>query len=48
MWRGLWSVWSGFDLVQGEACAVGGRVAWFSNGVQMAGGNAGFEDQIPV
>jgi len=37
-----------FDLVEGEACAVGGGVAWFCDGVQMAGGDAGFEDQISV
>ena len=37
-----------FDLIQGEACAVGGGVSGFCDGIQVAGGDAGFQDEIPV
>ena len=36
------------DLIQGEASAVDDRVAWLGDGIQMAGGNAGLQDQISV
>src|SRR5918994_1962679 len=43
---GLYGV--ALDLVQGEARAVDDLVAWFRDGIQMAGSYAGLQDQIPV